>query len=72
MSWFGTSDPSGFSLLLLFAAIVAVTLTAAVCVIVALTTRPVKRDEFQQFKIHERLAEIAQHAIPSPRKSSLT
>jgi hypothetical protein len=72
MSWLGIAHPSGFSIVLLYAAIVAVTLTTTVSIIVAWTMRPVKKDEFQQYKIHERLAEIAQHAIPPARKSSLT
>jgi hypothetical protein len=54
---------------LLGAGITLVVLTAIVGILIAWKERPIKRDEAQQHKLHERLLDIAQTSGAAPRKS---
>ena len=62
MSWF--TAHSAVSIGLLFAAVLVFTFIIAVVAVrafIAWKDRPVEQDEVQQFRIHERLAQLAQH-----------
>lgn len=66
-----SSSPIGFTniwILLLYATVMLASVTVAVVGMYLWTQRPTKKDELQQVKLHQRLAQIVQEPTAQPKK----
>jgi hypothetical protein len=70
MIWLTAAYTAGLSVFLLCVSVMVATLIMVGGAIYAWTRRPEKKDEYLEFVIHERLADIAHHPLPHSGSSA--